>query len=104
MYDMAIKAGFKPPARTEDWGKIDRFRKDFSSPWIDGGQVWVIRECFKLLKFKLGPVKKIFEFRIKRRLFSLPVDIYLVEWLSGLAIEEKSLLGSLLRRGYNLIK
>ncbi len=104
MYDMAIKAGFKPPSKTEDWGKMDRFRKDFSSPWIDGGQVWVIRECFKLLKFRLGPVNKIFEFRIKHRFFAWPIDIYFIEWLSGVAIEEKSWFGSILRRVYNLIK
>jgi len=104
MYDMAVKAGFKPPVKTEDWGKIDRFRKDFASPWIDGGQVWVIRECFKLLKFKLGPANKIFEFRINHRFFAWPVDIYLTEWLSGLAIEEKNWLGKILRRGYNIVK
>jgi len=104
MYNMAIKAGFKPPEKTEDWGKMDRFRKDFSSPWIDGGQVWVIRECFKLLKFRLGPVNKIFEFRIKHRFFAWPLDIYLTEWLSGVAIEEKSWFGRLLRKWYGLIK
>jgi anaerobic magnesium-protoporphyrin IX monomethyl ester cyclase len=103
MYDIAIKAGFKPPQKTKDWGKMDRFRKDFSSPWIDGGQVWVIRECFKLLKFKLGPMNKVFEFRIKRRFFALPLDIYFIEWLSGLAIEEKNWFGSFLRRVYNII-
>jgi len=104
MYDMAIEAGFKPPAKTEDWGKIDRFRKDFSSPWIDGGQVWVIRECFKILKFKLGPVNKWFEFRIKHRFFAWPAEIYLIEWLAGIAIEERNWFGRLLRRGYNFLK
>jgi anaerobic magnesium-protoporphyrin IX monomethyl ester cyclase len=104
MYNMAIKAGFKPPEKTEDWGKMDRFRKDFSSPWIDGGQVWVIRECFKLLKFKLGPVNKIFEFRIKHRFFAWPLDIYLTEWLAGIAIEEKNWIGKLLRKGYSFVK
>ena len=42
MYDFAIEEGFSPPARTEDWGKIDRFRKDFSSPWVNGQYVWRI--------------------------------------------------------------
>ena len=104
MYNMAIEAGFVPPSKTEDWGKIDRFRKDFSSPWIDGGQVWVIRECFKLLKFKLGPINKIFELRIKHRFFAWPLDIYLMEWLANLALGEKSWFGRLLRRAYNFIK
>ncbi len=42
MYDFAHKARIYTAEKTEDWGKIDRFRKDFSSPWIDGGQVWVL--------------------------------------------------------------
>jgi radical SAM superfamily enzyme YgiQ (UPF0313 family) len=104
MYDLAISEGFKPPERTEDWGRIDRFRKDFSSPWVDGQYVWRIREYFKLLKFKLGPVTKWFEFRIKHHFFALPSDIYIVEWLAGVAIEEKTFLGKLLRRGYNFIR
>lgn len=104
MYDFAIKEGFKPPVRTEDWGKIDRFRKDFSTPWTDGARVWRIREYFKLLKLKLGPVNKWFEFRIKHRWFALPFDIYLIEWLVGIAIEEKSIFGKFLRKGYNFFK
>lgn len=104
MYEMAIQAGFQPPARTEDWGKIDRFRKDFSSPWVNGEKVWRIREYFKLLKFRLGPVNRWFEFRIRHRFFAWPADIYLVEWLSGLAIEEKNLFGRWLRRLYNSLK
>lgn len=104
MYDLAIKEGFQPPSRTEDWGKIDRFRKDFSSPWVDGQYVWRIREYFKLLKFKLGPVSKWFEWRIKHHFFALPLDIYLVEFLAGLAIEEKNILGRMMRRMYNFIK
>ncbi|MDD4902804.1 MAG: radical SAM protein [Patescibacteria group bacterium] len=104
MYEMAIEAGFKPPVKTEDWGKIDRFRKDFSSPWVDGNKVWRIREYFKLLKIKLGPINKWFEFRIKHRFFACPLDIYLIEWLAGIAIEEKNWFGKLLRRGYNSLK
>jgi radical SAM superfamily enzyme YgiQ (UPF0313 family) len=104
MYDLAIKEGFKPPSRTEDWGKIDRFRKDFSSPWVDGQYVWRIREYFKLLKFKLGLINRWFEFRIKHHFFSLPADIYIIEFLAGMAIEEKGFLGKTLRRIYNIIK
>lgn len=100
MYELALREGFLPPQRTEDWSKIDRFRKDFSSPWIDGQYVWRVRECFKLLKFKLGPLNKWFEFRIRQRFFALPLDIYLVEFLAGLAIEEKNWFGRMLRRIY----
>ncbi len=104
MYDLAIKEGFEPPTRTEDWGKIDRFRKDFSSPWVDGQFVWRIREYFKLLKFKLGPVSKWFEWRIKHHFFARPLDIYIMEFLAGVAIEEKNIFGKIMRKTYNLIK
>lgn len=104
MYDFAVKQGFKPPAKTEDWGKIDRFRKDFSTPWADGRRVWRIREYFKLLKLNLGPINKWFEFRIKHRWFAWPLDIYLIEYLAGLAIEEKGFLGKAMRRTYNFLK
>ncbi len=104
MYDFAVKQGFKPPTKTEDWGKIDRFRKDFSTPWADGRRVWRIREYFKLLKLKLGPINKWFEFRIKHRWFAWPFDIYLIEYLAGAAIEEKGFLGKAMRRAYNYFK
>ncbi|TSC52360.1 MAG: radical SAM domain-containing protein [Parcubacteria group bacterium LiPW_39] len=104
MYDFAVQQGFLPPRRTEDWGKIDRFRKDFSSPWVNAKYVWRIREYFKLLKLKLGPINKWFEFRIKHRFFSMPLDIYLIEFLAGIAIEEKNWLGKVMRRAYNFLK
>lgn len=100
LYDFCLKQGFKPPETTEEWASIDRFRSDFKTPWADGKKVWRIREYFKLLKFRLGPVKKWFEWRIKHRFFALPLDIYIVEYLSGLGIEERGLLGRLIRKIY----
>ena len=104
MYDFAVKQGFMPPAKTEDWGMIDRFRKDFSTPWVDGKRVWRIRECFKLIKLRLGPVNRWLEFRIKHRFFAWPIDIYLIEYLAGVALEERGWAGKAMRKIYNLIK
>jgi radical SAM superfamily enzyme YgiQ (UPF0313 family) len=104
MYNFAIEQGFKPPQRTEDWGKIDRFRKDFESPWVDAKKVWRIREYFKFLNWKLGPAIKWFEWRIKHRFFAWPIDIYITEYLSGLAIEQKGIIGKFLRKVYNLLR
>lgn len=98
MYDMAIREGFKSPQRTEDWGNIDRFRQGFKSPWVDTKKVWRIREYFKFFSYHLGPVNKWFEFRIKHRFFSFPIDIYLIEFLAGIAIEEKWGIGKLMRK------
>jgi anaerobic magnesium-protoporphyrin IX monomethyl ester cyclase len=104
MYDFAIKEGFNPPTKTEDWGKIDRFRKDFTSPWVDVKKVWRIREYFKFLNWKLGPVIKWFKWRIHHRFFSLPLDIYVVEYLSSIALEQKSPIGKFMRKVYNKIR
>lgn len=104
MYDFAVSEGFQPPEKTEDWGKIDRFRRDFSSPWVDAQKVWRIREYFKMLNWQLGPVIKWFKWRIEHRFFVLPFDIYLIEFLAGIAIEQKGFLGKIMRRTYNLLK
>jgi len=104
LYDFAVSKGFKPPFKTEDWGKVDRFRKKFDSPWVSTKKVWVIREYFKFLSLGLGPIKNWLLFRIKHQFWFLPFEVYLLEWLSNLAIEEKGLFGKLLRAVYNLFR
>ena len=104
MYEFSIEHGFKPPAKTEDWGKIDRFRKDFSSPWVDNKKVWRIREYFKFFSFKIGFLNNWLEFRIRHRFFGFSFDIYILEYIAGLAIEEKGILGRTLRKIHNIIK
>ncbi|MDD5547589.1 MAG: radical SAM protein [Candidatus Pacebacteria bacterium] len=104
LYDFSLMQGFVPPQRTEDWGKIDRFRKDFNSPWVNVRKVWVIRECFKILSWDLKILKKWFEFRISHNFYSFPIDIYVVEFLAGIAIEEKWFVGKLMRRLYNKLR
>jgi len=104
LYQFSIEQGFQPPKKTADWGKIDRFRNKFVSPWVDAQYVWKIREYFKFLSINLGPFNKWFDWRIKKRFFSLPFDIYFLEYLSDIAIREKSILGKFLRKIHNLIK
>ena len=72
IYDFSLTQGFMPPEKTEDWGKIDRFRKDFKSPWVDVKKVWVIRECFKILSWDFVPFKKWFGLRIRHNFYSFP--------------------------------
>jgi radical SAM superfamily enzyme YgiQ (UPF0313 family) len=104
MYDISIKEGFKIPEKTEYWGEVDRFRKDFKSPWVNVRKVWIIRECFKILSWDFGPFKKWFEFRIKHNFYSFPIDIYLIEFFAGIAIEQKGPLGKALRKAYNMLR
>ena len=104
MYSFSLSQGFKAPEKTEDWGKIDRFRKSFRSPWVDVKKVWVIRECFKIMSWDLKIFKKWFEMRIRYKIYFLPADIYAVEFLAGIAIEEKGFLGKKLRQIYNFLR
>ncbi|MFA6551475.1 MAG: hypothetical protein WCV41_03040, partial [Patescibacteria group bacterium] len=104
MYEFSKEQGFKPPLKTEDWGEIDRFRRDFHSPWVNAKKVWVIRECYKLMSVDFTALKKWFEFRIKHNFYFWPADIYLIEFLADIAIEEKNWLGKTIRRVYNYLK
>jgi len=104
LYKFSIKEGFQPPQKTEDWGKIDRFRNRFASPWVDVGYVWRIREYFKFLSINLSFLNKWFEWRIKKRFFAFPIDIYMFEYLLGLVAEEKNIFGKFLRKAHNLLK
>ncbi len=104
LYQTSLETGFRPPEKTEDWGSIDRFRKDFNSPWIDAKKVWVIRECYKIMSWDAKIFKKWFELRVKYNFFSMPLDIYLVEYLADKAISEKSVFGKGLRKVYNFLR
>lgn len=104
MYEFSIEQGFKPPQKTEDWGNIDRFRKNFTSPWTDAKKVWRIREYFKFFSYKIGILNKWVEFRIKKKFFGFSIDIPIIEFLAGLAIEEKGIIGKILRMIHSLIK
>jgi hypothetical protein len=48
--------------------------------------------------------KKWFELRVKHNFFSMPLDIYLVEYLAHAAISEKGFFGKGLRKVYNFLR
>jgi radical SAM superfamily enzyme YgiQ (UPF0313 family) len=104
MYEFSLENGFNPPEKTEDWGKIDRFRKSFSSPWVNVKKVWVIRECFKIMSWDIGFLKNWFRFRIKNGFYFLPFDIYVLEYIADIAIGEKNFIGKIIRKTYNKIR
>ncbi|MBU4284994.1 B12-binding domain-containing radical SAM protein [Patescibacteria group bacterium] len=104
MYKFAIEQGFNPPIKTEDWGSIDRFRKDFLSPWVDAKKVWRVREYFKFFSYKIGFLNKWVEYRIRKKFFKFAIDIPVIEYFAGLAIEEKGLIGKFLRKIHSFVK
>lgn len=104
LYASSIEQGFTPPQSTEEWGKIDRFRKSFDSPWVNAKKVWIIRECYKLMGFDLLIFKKWFGWRIRKNYFKFPLDAHIVEYVSGIALEEKGIIGKTLRKIYNFLR
>lgn len=104
LYQFSLDYGFQPPQQTEDWGDVDRFRNKFHSPWINAQDVWRIREYFKFLSMHLSAVNKWLEWRIRHHFFRCPIDIYILEYLSSIAIEEKNVLGRFLRTAHKTLK
>lgn len=90
-YEMAVRDGFVPPKRTEDWTALDRWgdklRPDWL-PWTNDSTphtFMLIRDYSKYLNFsaflKLPLISWLSYQRLKNRNFSFPVDHGVMEWL-----------------------
>lgn len=77
LYELALKMGFVPPVKTEDWDSLDRWANKLELKWLD----WThdseyfrkIRDYFNLLPLrdvKLPIISKIPEKRLRERDFS----------------------------------
>jgi radical SAM superfamily enzyme YgiQ (UPF0313 family) len=54
LYELAVKEGFKPPARTEDWEDLDRWADKHEITWVDwisSAETAQIRKNIQLLGF-----------------------------------------------------
>jgi anaerobic magnesium-protoporphyrin IX monomethyl ester cyclase len=77
LYDLALKMGFTPPAKTEDWDQLDRWANKLELKWLDWTQdseyFRKIRDYFNLLPLRdvrLPIISKIPEKRLRDRDFS----------------------------------
>jgi len=75
LYRLAIKQGFNPPKRTEDWRIMDRWYDHIKYPWVDTTFIKRLRGYFLYAKTGIPPFKNIFNYRIDHNIFSSPVDI-----------------------------
>ncbi|HOX23548.1 MAG TPA: hypothetical protein PLL10_08795, partial [Elusimicrobiales bacterium] len=100
LYEVAVKEGFKPPKNTEGWGKYDQADGDFELdwlPWANSGHkkiFYLINNHIKYLDQSRcvggkGPFIKtlakrvlylIARWRLKRRFFAFPAEVWLEQW------------------------
>ena len=99
LYDFAKMNGFKPPQRTEDWGYFDRW-EGFRSPWIDAKKANLMRQYIKFMGLNLPLVGKFFEFRLRHKIFILPIDEKILQFLVNQSIDEKNAFGRGIRNFY----
>jgi len=87
LYDLAIKLGFKPPKKTEDWSILDRYTVDSNLPWFDNKKMDALIKGYHTWtssfvtvtpwRFDLKIMRWIYEARVKNNNFFLPHEIYL---------------------------
>ena len=106
LYHWTLQQGFVPPERTEDWGSIDRWRKDLYRilPWVKDSYIYYLREYMKFFDYSIPLLSKIAEFRLRYRFLKFPVDVPLVEFLHKQAIQEKNWFGRSLRKAHRVLK
>ena len=86
LYELAIKKGFRPPSKTEDWANIDSWYDKFSIDWLDwthdSSYFLRIRNYMGLLplsKLSIPILKDIPEKRLREKDFSHTFELKLLE-------------------------
>ncbi|MCD4694554.1 B12-binding domain-containing radical SAM protein [bacterium] len=88
IYELAVKMGFKPPKRTEDWSKLDRWSNKLDLTWLD----WIqdpnyfmkIRRYINLLPLKetkIPFIRNIPEKRLKQKDFSHNLELNVLSYV-----------------------
>jgi len=112
LYDLAIKKGFKPPERTEDWHILDRWKSSLDPVWIDAEykhknarEFLMIRKYSQLLALrhlKMPVVSSIPKWRLENRNFSFPVELALFSWLQHKYADRQSFISKLMHKAVTL--
>jgi len=90
LYDLAIKHGFTPPKKTEDWHILDRWDAKLDLtwlPWADKKTLFLIREYCRFLylgtHYNIPLITRLARFRLANKNFSFPIDHKLIVWGFG---------------------
>ena len=89
LYDLAIKEGFSPPARTVDWELLDRWEAKLSITWnkeITSHETRDVREHIIAMAFlnryNVPILKEFARWRLLRGLYGpLNLDLHLINWI-----------------------
>jgi len=107
LYEKAIELGFKPPEKTEDWDKFDRWRNDYEMEWINWDYKLPVKYSRKLTqvlamsyKRNIPVIKKIFKYRAEHLNFFFPIDIYLFHKLRDIYMysSDKNIIYKLIKK------
>jgi len=89
-YQLAIKHGFNPPQRTEDWDALDRWSYELDIPWVDHSTASqaqrvgkYIRAASLLYLLKVPIFKKLAKYRLTTGNYFMDYDMLLWLWLLG---------------------
>ena len=89
-YQLAIKHGFNPPKRTEDWDALDRWSYGLDIPWVDhltASQVHRVRKYIQstslLYLLKVPIFNKLAKYRLTTGNYFMDYDMRLWRWLRG---------------------
>lgn len=89
-YDLAIKHGFTPPERTEDWHVLDRWEAKLDLtwlPWADKNVFLLIRDYSRFLylgtHYNIPLISRLAYFRLAKKKFSFPIDHKIIKFGFG---------------------
>jgi len=108
-YEMAIRDGFVPPKRTEDWAIVDRWNDKLNPSWLPWADETTAHKFVLIrsyanylhigthLKFPL--ISWLSYQRLAHRNFSFSIDYYIMEWLfRNVNLKPEGILTKLIKR------
>lgn len=91
LYELAVKSGFRPPKRTEDWYLLDRWKNIIDPVWMGGRDsekkaryFYLIRKYSQLVAMKhlhMPIISRIPHWRLSNRNFTFPIEQPFLSWL-----------------------
>ena len=88
LYELAVKEGFKPPEKTEEWENFDRWHYGFKADWLDwltASEASKIRRYVDvaaiLYSLNVPIFKSLAKYRLENGNFFMDYDLRLCKWL-----------------------
>ncbi|MBU1131507.1 B12-binding domain-containing radical SAM protein [Patescibacteria group bacterium] len=107
LYEKAKRCGFRPPVKTEDWDKFNRWSSSYTMEWLDWDYQKAVKYSRRFIHLLALAYKRnipIFKTTLKKRVenlnFSFPLDIYILSRLRNIYLfsGDKNFVYRLIRR------